>query len=130
MMSMSTAAQQGSPKGVGAYNKSNQSIRSERETERDVIARVTHHLKLAAAKPDDTILAARAVSDNLSLWYVLMTDLAAEGNQLPIELRGRLISVGMAVVRECERQERDKIDIDFLIGVNQALVDGLSEAEK
>lgn len=127
---MSTAAQQGSFSGVGAYNKTNQSIRSDRETERDVIARVTHHLKMASAKRDDTILVARAVSDNLSLWYVLMTDLAAEGNQLPMELRGRLISVGMSVVRECERQDRDKIDIDFLVNVNQAIIEGLTESTK
>lgn len=116
--------------GVGAYNKANRSVRSDRESERDIIGRVTHQLRIAKEKRDDTVLVARAVSDNLALWYVLMNDLAAEGNQLPLELRAQLISVGMAVVRECEQVDRTKVDVDWLVGINQSLVEGLSEEVK
>lgn len=123
---MPTTAQQSPSKGVSAYNKANRSVRSPRETERDVIGRITQQLRAAAASTDK-ILRIRAVSDNLSMWYVLMTDLAADENQLPLELRARLISVGMAVVRECEQPDRTQVSLDFLITVNESLIGGLSD---
>jgi flagellar protein FlaF len=123
----STAQQQGPTPGISAYNKANRSVRSARETERDVIGRITQQLRVANAS-SDKILRVRAVSDNLSMWYVLMTDLAADENQLPLELRARLLSVGMAVVRECEQPDRTQVGLDFLITVNEALIAGLSDS--
>jgi len=124
---MPTTAQQSPSQGIGAYNKANRSVRSTRETERDVIGRVTQQLRVASASSDN-VLKVRAVSDNLSMWYVLMTDLAADENQLPLELRARLLSVGMAVVRECEQPDRTAVEIDFLVAVNESLIAGLSDS--
>ncbi|MDI9349627.1 MAG: flagellar biosynthesis regulator FlaF [Candidatus Symbiobacter sp.] len=112
---------------AGAYGKSNRSTRSPRETERDVIARVTHQLRSAKEKKSDGVFIVRAISDNLTLWYVLMTDLANDNNNLPPDLRAKLLSIGMTVVRECEQVDRTRVNIDFLIEVNQNLIDGLSE---
>ncbi len=124
---MPTTAQQSPSQGVGAYNKANRSVRSPRETERDVIGRITQQLRAAAASADK-ILRIRAVSDNLSMWYVLMTDLAADENKLPLELRARLLSVGMAVVRECEQPDRTQVSLEFLININESIIGGLSDA--
>ncbi|MCX8500254.1 MAG: flagellar biosynthesis regulator FlaF [Alphaproteobacteria bacterium] len=113
------------PQGVNAYKQTTSAAKTPRELEREVISKINHQLKLAKEKRKDALLVARAVSDNLSLWYVLVSDLAAEGNQLPLEVRGQLISVGMAVVRECEQIDRTKVNLDFLISVNQQMIDGL-----
>ena len=115
------------PKAVNAYQKSTTTVRSDRDAEREIIAKVTHQLRVAKERRNDGILLARAVSDNLSLWYVLISDLASEGNQLPLELRGKLISVGMAVVRECEQLDRTRVNVDFLINVNQSIIEGLTD---
>ncbi|MCX8506149.1 MAG: flagellar biosynthesis regulator FlaF [Alphaproteobacteria bacterium] len=112
---------------AGAYGKSNRSTRSPRETERDVIARVTHQLRSAKEKRSDGVFVVRAISDNLSLWYVLMTDLANDNNTLPVDLRAKLLSLGMTVVRECEQVDRTRVNIDFLIEINQSIMDGLTE---
>jgi flagellar protein FlaF len=71
-------------------------------------------------------LLARAISDNTTVWYILVSDLSSDGNQLPIELRAQIVSVGLAVIRECEKLNKSDVDLDFLISVNQAIIDGLS----
>lgn len=121
-----TSALQQKPRGVAAYAKANQTVRSAREIERDTIGLVTQRLRTAKEK-DDAMARARAVSDNLTLWYVLIGDLSEDTNQLPIELRAKIISVGMAVVRECQKVGRkEAVDLDFLITINEAMIEGLA----
>ena len=123
---MTSAAQQ-VDKRLAAYAKTNSVVRTPREQERDVIALVTQRLRAASSAKDDAILLARAVSDNTTVWYILVSDLASDGNQLPIELRAQIVSVGLAVIRECEKLNKAEVDLDFLISVNQAIIDGLSD---
>ena len=113
---------------LNAYQRTSDIAKSPRERERDVLALVTRRLRSALANPKDLVEVARAVSDNLSMWYVLITDLSNDENKLPLELRASLISIGMAVVRECERPKHKDIDLKFLIDVNQNLADGLADA--
>ncbi len=123
---MTSAAQQ-VDKRLAAYAKTNSVVRTPREQERDVIALVTQRLRAASTTKDDAILLARAVSDNTTVWYILVSDLSSEGNQLPIELRAQIVSVGLAVIRECEKLNKAEVDLDFLISVNQAIIDGLGD---
>ncbi|MBI3515759.1 MAG: flagellar biosynthesis regulator FlaF [Proteobacteria bacterium] len=123
---MTSAAQQ-VDKRLAAYAKTNSVVRTPREQERDVIALVTQRLRAASAAKDDAILLARAVSDNTTVWYILVSDLSSEGNQLPIELRAQIVSVGLAIIRECEKLNKAEVDLDLLISVNQAIIDGLSD---
>jgi flagellar protein FlaF len=123
---MTSAAQQ-VDKRLAAYAKTNSVVRTPREQERDVIALVTQRLRAASSAKDDAILLARAVSDNTTVWYILVSDLSSDGNQLPIELRAQIVSVGLAVIRECEKLNKAEVDLDFLISVNQAIIDGLSD---
>src|SRR5271156_1572394 len=125
---MTSAVQQQVPdKRLAAYAKTNSVVRTPREQERDIIALVTQRLRAASSAKDDAILLARAVSDNTTVWYILISDLASEGNQLPIELRAQIVSVGLAVIRECEKLNKSDVDLDFLISVNQAIIEGLSD---
>jgi flagellar biosynthesis activator protein FlaF len=123
---MTSAAQQQVDKRLAAYAKTNSVVRTPREQERDVIALVTQRLRAAQGSKDDAILLARAISDNTTVWYILISDLSSDGNQLPIELRAQIVSVGLAVIRECEKLSKNDVDLDFLISVNQAIIDGLS----
>jgi flagellar protein FlaF len=126
---MTSAVQQQVPdKRLAAYAKTNSVVRTPREQERDIIALVTQRLRAASATKDDAILLARAVSDNTTVWYILISDLASDGNQLPVELRAQIVSVGLAVIRECEKLNKSDIDLDFLISINQAIIEGLSDS--
>jgi len=126
---MTSAAQpQVADQRLAAYAKTNNVVRTAREQERDIIALVTQRLRAASAAKDDAILLARAVSDNTTVWYILISDLASEGNQLPVELRAQIVSVGLAVIRECEKLNKADIDLDFLISINQAIIDGLTDS--
>jgi flagellar protein FlaF len=122
-----TSAVQQVDKRLAAYAKTNSVVRTAREQERDIIALVTQRLRAASSAKDDAILLARAVSDNTTVWYILVSDLASDGNQLPIELRAQIVSVGLAVIRECEKLNKSEVDLDFLISINQAIIDGLSD---
>jgi flagellar protein FlaF len=122
-----TSAVQQVDKRLAAYAKTNSVVRTPREQERDIIALVTQRLRAAQAAKDDAILLARAVSDNTTVWYILVSDLSSDGNQLPIELRAQIVSVGLAVIRECEKLNKADVDLDFLVSVNQAIIDGLSD---
>jgi flagellar protein FlaF len=122
-----TSAGQQVDKRLAAYAKTNSVVRTAREQERDIIALVTQRLRAASSAKDDAILLARAVSDNTTVWYILVSDLASDGNQLPIELRAQIVSVGLAVIRECEKLNKTDVDLDFLISINQAIIDGLSD---
>ncbi len=124
---MTSAAQQ-VDKRLAAYAKTNSVVRTPREQERDIIALVTQRLRAAHTSKDDAILLARAISDNTTVWYILVSDLSSDGNQLPIELRAQIVSVGLAVIRECEKLNKHEVDLDFLISVNQAIIDGLSDS--
>jgi flagellar protein FlaF len=123
-----TSAVQQVDKRLAAYAKTNSVVRTAREQERDIIALVTQRLRAASSAKDDAILLARAVSDNTTVWYILVSDLASEGNQLPVELRAQIVSVGLAVIRECEKLNKTEVDLDFLIAINQAIIDGLSDS--
>ncbi|MEJ0067718.1 MAG: flagellar biosynthesis regulator FlaF [Pseudomonadota bacterium] len=123
----SAVQQQVADKRLAAYAKTNNVVRTPREQERDIIALVTQRLRAASSAKDDAILLARAVSDNTTVWYILVSDLASEGNQLPVELRAQIVSVGLAVIRECEKLNKAEVDLDFLISINQAIIEGLSD---
>jgi flagellar protein FlaF len=92
--------------------------------EREIVARVTHRLKLAQQK-NDPVETARAISDNQVLWTVLMADLQNPANALPPALKASIVSVGMAVMREMDRMGKGTLDFDFLVTVNQNIMDGL-----
>ncbi len=123
-----TSAGQQVDKRLAAYAKTNSVVRTAREQERDIIALVTQRLRAASSAKDDAILLARAVSDNTTVWYILVSDLASDGNQLPIELRAQIVSVGLAVIRECEKLNKTEVDLDFLISINQAIIEGSATA--
>jgi len=63
---------------------------------------------------------------NRRLWSTLATDCGAEGNALPKALRAQIISLGLWVSRYSSEVARGKADIDALIDVNTAIMEGLA----
>src|SRR5688500_5283851 len=83
-----------------AYASASSSIRTGRDSEYAVFARVTSALRALdeqdrAAYPQ----LARAVTDNQRLWGVLAADLMHDDNQLPVPLRATLVSLAEFVRR-------------------------------
>jgi flagellar biosynthesis activator protein FlaF len=99
------------------------SHRSEREQEADVFRRAIGALK--TARDSGPIPRVRAIADNRRLWLAV-TDLMRDPvNALPQDLRAAIVSVGLAVQRE---MDRDAPDFDFLIGINENMASGLASA--
>ena len=92
-----------------------------REQEADVFRRATAALRQAQQGTEfDRV---RAVADNRLLWSTLLMNLKDPQNALPENLRGSIISVGLAVERELSEPEPD---LPFVIGINEQITAGLA----
>lgn len=105
-----------------AYEASS-SHRSLREQEADVFRRANGALRDARDK--GPIPRVRALADNRRLWTTVLDLLRDPANRLPQEIRASIVSVGLAVERE---MDRDAPDFDFLIAINENIAAGLSGA--
>jgi flagellar protein FlaF len=69
---------------------------------------------------------AQALDLNRKLWNVLSADCAAPENKLPTPLRAQIISLALWVAKYSSQVLRDGADIDPLIDVNRAMMEGLA----
>lgn len=65
----------------------------------------------------------RALADNARLWHAVIDLLHDPENALPAPLRAAIVSVGMAVQREMNKETPD---VGFLVAVNENIAAGLS----
>ena len=95
--------------------------RTEREQEADAF----HHAigALKSARESGPLERVRAIADNRRLWTTVADLMSDPSNALPVELRASIVSVGLAVQRE---MDRDAPDFDFLISVNENVAAGLA----
>ena len=66
-----------------------------------------------------------AIDANRRLWNMLAADCATPENKLPITLRGQIISLAMWVARYSSEVLRDGADLEPLIDINRAMMEGL-----
>jgi len=95
--------------------------RSPREQEAEVFRRAV--VALRNGRGGNPVVQVRALADNARLWSAVIDLMRDPENGLPAELRASIVSVGMAVQRE---MQRDAPDFDFLIGVNEDIAAGLA----
>jgi len=95
--------------------------RSLRDQEADVFRRATGALMVA--RDQGTMPRVRAIADNRRLWLTVNDLMRDPLNPLPQALRASIISVGLALQREMDRETPD---FDFLIAVNENIAAGLS----
>lgn len=67
-----------------------------------------------------------AIDANRRLWSLLSADCAVPENQLPLALRGQIISLAMWVARYSSEVLRNGADIEPLIDVNRTMMEGLA----
>ena len=94
--------------------------RSPREQEADVFRHAIGALK--TARDAEPLLRVRALCDNRRLWLAVNDLMRDPSNALPQQLRASIVSVGLAVQRE---MDRDTPDFDFLIAINENMAAGL-----
>jgi flagellar biosynthesis regulator FlaF len=106
--------------GTHAYAKA-ATHRGLRDQEADVFRRATGALKVA--RDSGPMPRVRAIADNRRLWLTVNDLMRDPLNRLPDALRASILSVGLAVQREMDRETPD---FNFLISINENITAGLS----
>jgi len=123
--------------GISAYRKTIRESEAPRQLERRILARLTGDLERFEADFDDSetdedriaILAAglrEALIENLRFWTIIKHDLASEGNALPVQLRGNLISLAIFVDRQTGAALGGRGTLGAIIDVNRSILAGLA----
>jgi len=112
--------QNGMEQAMKAYAASS-AHRSLRDQEAEVFRRATAALR--SGRHANRVQQIRALADNARLWTTVIDLMRDPENALPPLLRASIVSVGLAVQRE---MQRDAPDFDFLIEINEDIAAGLS----
>lgn len=108
------------------YGRPEIPIRSNRQIEYDLFARVTGRLTQANRDRDGDFPAfARALQENLELWQTLASDVALPGNGLPQQLRARLYYLYQFTAQHTRKILGGNAEIGVLIDINTAVMRGL-----
>ena len=81
---------------------------------------------LAAAGDGGGAPRMQALHKTHRLWSILLADLLGEGNRLPSDLRGRLVSLGLWAQRESLARMSDTASLAPLIALHRDLAEGLA----
>lgn len=99
---------------------------SAKDAERRAIARSIELLKAAETRGRNSREAIEALLYLQRLWVFLLEDLSGPGNALPDELKARLISIGLWVLREAENIRLERSDnFKGLIDISEIVSGGL-----
>ena len=111
-----------------AYAQDRAPIRTDRGTEYELFARVTHKMRQAAArgKPGFAALA-DAIHQNRSLWTLLATDVAGKDNQLPRDLKARIFYLCEFTQDYSGKVLSKGASIAPLVEINAAMMRGLRD---
>jgi len=112
---------------VQAYQRAATRAESPREIEYRALGVVTAAMVRAREEGRTNLGAlARAVHDNRRLWSVFATDCADPANALAMPVRARVVSIAMFVDRHSSLVLREGADLEPLIDINRALMEGLA----
>lgn len=109
-----------------AYQQVQTQTESPRETEYRLFAQVTgalYRAKDLGVKNNDFV---DALDWNRRIWSTLSTDCGLAGNGLPDDVRAKIISIGIWVGKYTSEVIRGDADIEALIDVNRAIMEGLA----
>ena len=111
-----------------AYQKTQRSTESPRDTEYRLFAQVTQALmeanKVGRANVAQLV---DALDWNRRLWSALATDCSSKGNQLPDVLRAQIISLSLWVSRFSSEAAASGASLEPLIDVNKSIMAGLAQ---
>jgi flagellar protein FlaF len=111
---------------IQAYQRAATQAEQPRDLEYRAFGQVTAGLvRVKEEKPPITAVA-EAIDANRRLWNVLSADCSAPENRLPLALRGQIISLAMWVARYSSEVLREGADLEPLIDINRAMMEGLA----
>lgn len=109
-----------------AYQKTQRAVESPRDTEFRLFAQVTNALLRVKEQGVKDGVFVDALDWNRRMWSTFSTDCSIEGNGLPQDLRARIISIALWVSRYTSDVIRGAAEIEALIDVNRAIMEGLA----
>jgi flagellar protein FlaF len=110
---------------ITAYQRAATQADTPRELEYRAFGHVTAGLVRAKEMQAPLGQVAEALDANRRLWSVLSADCSVPENQLPLSLRGQIISLAMWVARYSSEVLRDGADVEPLIDINRTMMEGL-----
>ncbi|MBE3639050.1 flagellar biosynthesis regulator FlaF [Mangrovicoccus sp. HB182678] len=114
-----------------AYMTQTQSIRTPRGVEYEVFGRITRRIKTAAGlgRAEFPSLVG-ALHDNRRFWTMLALDVASPENELPDEIRSRILYLNEFVQTYTSSVLKGRAEPAALIDINTAIMRGLRGQEK
>ena len=102
------------------------SVADAKDRERQLLSRSIDLLAVAHGKGHRSTEAIEAIQFMNRVWTSFIEDLGSAENQLPVELRANLISIGLWLLREAEEVRQGRSDnFEGLIEVSQIIRDGI-----
>jgi flagellar protein FlaF len=111
---------------IKAYQRAATQAEGPRDLEYRAFGQVTAALMRAKEEKAAPPQVAEAVDANRRLWNVLAADCSVPENQLPLTLRGQIISLALWVARYSSEVLRDGADLEPLIDINRTMMEGLA----
>ncbi|MGX9355976.1 flagellar biosynthesis regulator FlaF [Roseobacteraceae bacterium S113] len=111
-----------------AYVSTTPAVKTPRAIEYEVIARITHELKNAAArKKADFPGFVEAIHRNNQLWTTLAANVADDANELPTQLRAQIFYLAEFSKRHAAQVLGGTAGVAPLLEVNTAILRGLRQ---
>ena len=102
------------------------SVADAKDRERQLLSRSIDLLTTARQRGRQSTEAIEAIQFMNRVWTSFIEDLGSAENQLPVELRANLISIGLWLLREAEEVRQGRSDnFEGLIEVSQIIRDGI-----
>jgi len=111
-----------------AYQNTQRIAENSRDTEYRLFGQVTGALIDAEKGRPSGGRVIDAIDWNRRLWRTLAADCLDERNQLPKELRAKIVSLSLWVTKYSKRVMREGAEITPLIEVNRTIMQGLENA--
>ncbi len=111
---------------IKAYQRAATQAETPRELEYRAFGQVTAGLVRAQQEVLAAAELAEALSINRRLWSILAADCSLPENQLPLTLRGQIMSLALWVARHSSEILRGGAEIEPLIDVNRTMMEGLA----
>lgn len=113
---------------VKAYQNAQLIGENPRDTEYRIFGRVTGALIEAQKRGTKNAPLVEAIDWNKRLWRTLATDCLHEGNQLPTDVRAKIVSLSLWVTKYSRRVTREGASLQPLIEINRTIMQGLRGA--
>jgi flagellar biosynthesis activator protein FlaF len=111
-----------------AYQNTQRIVENSRETEYRLFGQVTGALIDAEKRRTKGGTVIDAIDWNRRLWRTLATDCLDDGNQLPREVRAKIVSLSLWVAKYSKRVMREGAELTPLIEVNRTIMQGLEHS--